>query len=618
MKWAAWLIAGLTAACPVGAVSASPAPPENRQRTSVAKLAQDEGWLALGHYRLSAFGDRWISDADDEGFFLAAGGKTDPEAELLADLEAFARPGGGDDHPACRFPARLHWLQSRLSLVFPEHDCPAFRTWRDKLRAHAVSLIFPAAYLNSPSSMFGHSFLRLDPEDLNPDNALLAATVNYAADADDDNELFYAWRGLFGGYPGRVTVLPYYEKVKEYNDLENRDIWEYRLNLAPAEVAQLVRHVWELRPIRFDYFFIGENCAYRLLGILDAARPGLALRRQFPLRAIPADTVRAIVAGGLLAEASYRPSAATLLDSHLQQLPQIHHALARRLADRADEKIELASDAKAGVLEVAYEFSRYRALDEKRPREAEAGNGYRLLRARSRVDVPSPFEPPPIPAVRDDQGHRSRAAGLELGWRDHRAYGEFNLRSAYHGLTDPWPGYRAGAAIRFLDGALRYYENGDFRLDRLDVLDIRSFSPRDEFFKPLSWGLGLGAKRSLLREGRPLLGYFGGDAGFAWELAGGLAYLQAGALFETGTALASGVDFGLGPRLGWLYRGLGGQGWLSFSADCHLVNGWCGGKLGLEHTVNLGSDLSLSFRISRERGWGREVDELGLGLRQFF
>lgn len=618
MKLAVWLIAGSILSIPAWADSPRPNPAELRQRALALDLAHEEGWLALGHYRASILGKGWVSDADDEAFFLAPDGKYNPESELLASLEAYARPGEGDDHPACRFPARAHWLQERLSITLPARDCPAFRNWRDKLKAHAVSLIFPAAYLNSPSSMFGHTFLRLDPQDLKPDNALLAATVNYAADADDDNELFYAWRGLFGGYPGRVTVLPYYEKVKEYNDLENRDIWEYRLNLTPGEVAQLVRHVWELRPIRFDYFFIGENCSYRLLGLLDVARPGLALRREFPVRAIPADTVRAIVSAGLLNAAHYRPSAATLLDSHLHQLTRSQRSLARLLADDVDATIELAPAQRAGVFEAAYEFTRYRATVDKLPREASAAASYRLLRARSRIDAASPFVEPPMPAVRDDQGHLPRAFGAAFGWQGDRVYGELSARSAYHDLTDPWPGFRAGAQIDFLDGALRYYEDQGVKLERLDVLSIRSLSPRDEFLKPLSWGVALGARRIWLKEDRPLLGYFGGEAGFAWEVAGGLAYAQFGARFETGTALDAGVQIGLGPRLGWLYRGLGGQGLLSFDADCRLIDAWCGGKLGLEHAVNLGRNLSLTFRLSRERGQGREVDEVGVGVRRFF
>jgi hypothetical protein len=75
--------------------------------------------------------------------------------------------------------------------------------------------------------------------------------------------------------------MPYYLKVREYSDLENRDIWEYELNLTPEEIDRLLMHAWELGPIHFDYYFFDENCAYHLLGLLEAARPDLTLTEGF-------------------------------------------------------------------------------------------------------------------------------------------------------------------------------------------------------------------------------------------------------------------------------------------------------------------------------------------------
>src|SRR5690606_25053901 len=123
-----------------------------------------------------------------------------------------------------------------------------------------------------------------------------------------DNSILYAWKGLAGGYPGQFALLPYREKLSEYSSLENRDLWEYRLDLTPAETGRMIEHVWELRQIRFDYFFFDENCSYRLLELLGTARPGLKLIDQFPLPAIPADTVRAVKDAGLVQKVNYRPS----------------------------------------------------------------------------------------------------------------------------------------------------------------------------------------------------------------------------------------------------------------------------------------------------------------------
>ena len=78
----------------------------------------------------------------------------------------------------------------------------------------------------------------------------------------------FALKGLTGLYPGTLSSSPYYAKVREYSDMESRDVWEYRLNLTPDETRQLLRHAWEIGATRFDYWFFDENCS--------TLRPGLA------------------------------------------------------------------------------------------------------------------------------------------------------------------------------------------------------------------------------------------------------------------------------------------------------------------------------------------------------
>ncbi|MBC7366736.1 MAG: DUF4105 domain-containing protein, partial [Undibacterium sp.] len=175
---------------------------------------------------------------------------------------------------------------------------------------HSAVMIFPAAYLNSPSSMFGHTLLRIDQADVQSNKtALLSYAINFGAYIEgSDNSILYAWKGLMGGYPGLFALVPYQEKLSEYRSLENRDLWEYRLNLTQVETERMVEHVWELKQIQFDYFFFDENCSYRLLELLQVARPGLRLTEQFPLTAIPTDTVKAVKEAGLVEKIDYRPS----------------------------------------------------------------------------------------------------------------------------------------------------------------------------------------------------------------------------------------------------------------------------------------------------------------------
>ena len=148
------------------------------------ELHLDPAWLTLIHYQPDRFGSGYTSQADDPAFFLSENGKHSPRAELKATLDAIQIDGEGDDHALCRFPARATWLSQQLDLSLPEIECPGFQEWSETLNTETVTLVFAASYLNSPSSMFGHTFLRLDPpQDDDETNLLLANTISYAADA---------------------------------------------------------------------------------------------------------------------------------------------------------------------------------------------------------------------------------------------------------------------------------------------------------------------------------------------------------------------------------------------------------------------------------------------------
>ena len=224
-------------------------------------------------------------------------------------------------NPQCRFIARRAWLDAELHFDrarLPWRDCPRYEEWHAAMNAATLTLVFASAYLNNPSSMYGHTLLRVDARDQNDRTRLLAYTINFAADTNETNGLTFAVKGLLGGYAGTFSVLPYYIKVREYNDMENRDLWEYELALTPEEVERVLRHAWELLSAYFQYFFFDENCSYHLLGLLQVARPELELTPPFRWWALPTDTVRAITKSpGLVARTVYRPANATIIAARL-------------------------------------------------------------------------------------------------------------------------------------------------------------------------------------------------------------------------------------------------------------------------------------------------------------
>jgi len=591
----------------------------------VSSLASDPQWLALLQYQRSDWDGALRSEVDSEDFFISPQGKENPAAELSASIQAMEkRPG-----LQCRFPARAQWLhdQGLLTTLAIEGDhCPSLNRWLEKFEPENISLIFPAAYLNSPSSMFGHLFLRVDQKNQTDENRLLAQTINFAANVNhDDPELLYAYRGLFGGYPGVVTVMPYYQKVKEYSEVENRDIWEYQLNLDSEEIHRLLLHTWELLPVHFDYYFFDENCAYRILTLLDAARPELQLTPQFSTYAIPSDTLRTIVASNLVEHVRYRPSMATELQHKIEQLPQVQHDVALALAAPQGGQAQPLSDdnraeVTAGALEVAFDLQRYRAQAQQLPRSSVADASLNLLKRRSKLDEPTPFGPPPTPTVRDDQGHRTFQVSLTRGQNAGVETTRLRIRPAYHDLLDPPAGYPPGAQIKFLETDVSFRETGTWRLERFTGLNITSLTPRDAFFKPLSWRVDAGLYRKYLDGGDdPLVPTFNVGIGHSYSFAGHQVYLLAESQLQRQHELPSNYAASLGLHGGWLFRTPNWQQHLSLRLN-EAVSGYQHyyHQLNWQVSYHLGLNLSLVGQLSTTSTEGDWFHQQQLGVEWRF
>jgi Domain of unknown function (DUF4105) len=477
--------------------------------------------------------------------------------------------------------------------------------------------VFPSAYLNNPSSMFGHTLLRLDRADQNEQTRLLAYTVNYGALTGEDLGIMFAVHGLTGGYRGNYAVLPYYLMVRQYTDFENRDIWEYQLNLKPDEVLRLTEHLWELRDQYANYFFFDENCSYQLLFLLDVARPGMNLADDFPLHAIPVDTVRAVVAqDGMLGRTVFRPSSRTLIEHRLGLLDPAERALVDDLAARSrriDDPaiVALTPARRAAVIELAADFVTYQMRTRERTRDEAASLALQLLAARSRITTEVDLAPLPEPGTRPDQGHGSARVAIGVGARDGRWFQSLEARPVYHDLLDPEAGYVRGAQIEALDLALRHYEgDAGVTLDSLTVVGIRSLATQSRLIEPISWQLGAGLERfreNARDEKGTLVAALTGGAGRTFEIAGGaLVNVMAEADLAAGTDCPDACFVALGPAASliwpitdrWTAR-------LQGRAQALLndrVRGRFGADLGQSFAITPNLALELDLLVENEGG----------------
>ena len=572
------------------------------------KLWQRPRWLNLLHYKKNTRDAS--SQIDDKTFFLSENGRHDPQAELIATLKAFYNNTPlADPHAQCRFPARLHWLRQQLGNALddlPEINCPAYSQWRQTMPDARLSLIFPAYHLNSPSSMFGHTLLRIDPPEENKSSSWLSMAVNFGANIDeDDNSLVFAFRGLAGGYNGTFVIAPYYKKIKEYNRHENRDIWEYPLNLSSDETRFLVLHLWELRNIQFKYYFFDENCSYRLLELLEVARPELRLSDQFGLTAIPVDTVRSIQQAGLIRDVIYRPSQATGIHFFLRHLNPQQQTLVLAISQDAEQiqsedfQQQKEKDQRL-ILDTAYRYLRYQQNEEGRSAR-NARNSYLILQAINQLPR---FSSPTIPLNKHQQpenGHLSKRLALDVGSYDQQAYAQLQFRMAFHSLEDRIDGFLPGAQINSASLSIRAI-NQRLQIQQLDLVDIFSLTPRNRFFSPLSWRVYGGLEQQQVAADSILTGHITGGAGVSYEpWQDGILYSLATARLEANSRFQRALEPALGLDTGLLQHFSFGSARLSISGERFLNTEY---RLRFNYTQNIvlarNHALQLSFRRQRQ------------------
>ena len=520
----------------------------------LSRLAASPQWLALLHFnRGSTLHSRGESYVDDDRFFLSETGRHDARAELDASVAALREPGG---ETRCRFPARLAFLGRALgwNLTGALSHCDDYLAWRNSIPEGRAVLVFPASYLNSPSSMFGHTLLRLDHSD-NPDSVWESWAVNFGAvTTAEDNSLFYIYRGLAGGYPGRFVIVPYVTKIQEYSNLENRDIWEYTLDLTREERLRLIDHLWELNDINFDYYFLDENCSFRLLELIDVARPGSGIMAGFRLAEAPVNTVRVLEREGLIAEREYRASKAMLLASDAAQLTPAQRRLTLSLLD--DPAIAAAGEFQAEpeaarhlMARVAYQTLRFRYRKQDRSDDV-AARSFALLRVMNNNRA-GDYAPPPAPPPPED-GHGTQRILVGAGQYGNADFGEIGYRFTYHDLVDNNAGFLRGAQIEGLDLVLRSTESGEAKLQALDVVHIRSHSPRTAFVKPVSWFVHGGLERAPAGGRERLVRFVQGGPGLTWQWDNFLPYGFVTARLENNSAFSPLLQAGGGAQAGLL------------------------------------------------------------------
>ena len=457
----------------------------------LSKLSNQPQWRRLLHFKDGE------SEIDDKRFFFSKEGKENPKSELKALISKLISDKSDDENATlCHYPSRSTWVLKQLpqlkeNIFIPQ--CKKLKRELKEIGAKKITLVLASAHMNSPASAFGHTFLRIDN---NSNTPLLSYAVNYAAQTNEDNGFIYAYQGLFGGYKGRYSINPYYKKLKEYSDLEQRDIWEHTLDLTQDEIDRMVLHILEIRHFYADYFFLAENCSYNLLWLIEVGKKKSNLVQQFEHKAIPIDTLRAIRNEKLIKKTIYRPSKRKEILAISRPIEDNPIALTFTKSDEYNLSIieNLNNREKIASLELATEMLKIKRSDNKISKKEYLSNFLKILRVRSTLGkvekekINTPSSP--------QKGHLSTKT--TFSYLTDKGV-ELRTKAAYHDIYDNDNGYIPGAYISFFDTAIEMKEDS-LQLKEINLLDIKSYAIQDAIFKPISWEVSLGGKRVFNNE----------------------------------------------------------------------------------------------------------------------
>jgi hypothetical protein len=525
-------------------------------------IGNSREWKNLLHY-----GDGWLitedrSRADASSFFISPQGKTDPVAELRAELEAFQNPtlktGKEQTSAVCVFPARRKFLEEKLHQKFPDVDCPKLQVFLEETKADAIQLVFSTAYPNNPGSMFGHTFLKFIQKNT-PD--LFQPAASYAAFVGEDGGFIYMARGLFGGYRGAFDLTPYYAKINEYVRSESRDLWEYELNLNADEINTLALHLWELQSnAGFDYYFFDENCSYVVLRAIEVAKPQWNLAGQ-KLFTIPGSTVRTLYSNpDAIRKSGFRPSLRRKLDAFVSSLNQAERDELNRLLN-GDLKADVIQNS--AILDTALVKIQYlKTVDPSLNREIQlARSKFKTTPIEQTVTVPSGQNQP-------EQGHAPSVISLGGGFTDQKSHFHLGYKFAFHDLLNNDQGYEPFSQIDFPSIQFRLIESKGLILDKLGLVAITSLYPWTDLEKSKSWKLALDIRRANDLECNTCM-VAHGDIGFGIALypftKNGVTSVFASLYTEAGKTLKGAR---IGPKFEWInvfqlgdFKGLVNLGW---------------------------------------------------------
>ena len=412
-----------------------------------------------------------------------------------------------------------------------------------------VYLAYAGAYSASPSSAFGHLFLIL--ADSADEPLPLRDVITFTAVTFDADPFRYLTVGMLGGFLGKYSRQEFHRTSREYQLLDDRDLWLVELRLSPSHRRALDVALDRTTGRWYPYTFLSRNCAYYLQALLAEAT-GIV---DVPSGVVsPTGVMSAVLRTPLAGRSFTRPSAskritALAATASPATIDRLQDSWRDAVADTAWVATLTPSDRH--LVQEVVQLRSSETLVALEPATNDGLGKLRVLRAARSTEPPTPSAGPgrEISAPRFHRYTRLRAGYVSTKSAPTRI--ALQIRGSMHDEFDPWIAHEPISTMEFLSLELSS-PSDEFapRVESAVLFSQRALVPSTWVKPRIGWMGELQMRRGDLMAAGRAQGELRIGVGQAWRLFGntwahGFATAAAIATSSDGAALAPGAEAGV-------------------------------------------------------------------------
>ena len=464
------------------------------------RLHSSPFWFKLLHY------ENGKSTIVDKEFFLAPDGDRDPKQELIATIKTFEEK----PQARCKYPARFTWLQSEIDLNSSLQDCSELNLFLDQ-NYTKIELVFTTERFNSPATLFGHTFLRLT-------SSTIPYVIDYAAATPNDPLLLYAYKGIFGKYKSKYSIVPFSVKDFEYRQEEFRDLLLYNLNFSASEIRNMLYHLYEIKDYQQNYYFFSNNCSSELIKLLDFTNPTSNMQKDLDRVVLPIDLLSILDKYKKIENITVEISKLKKFYENLHKLNQedIHilkSILNKDLSVYEFQKLQDKYHNKSLIITEAISYLEIKSLKDGLLNQKEINLLMALINLELQMTEKSedykvtPVKKNPLSTV-------VHKAYIQKQFTKNDSLNFVGYRHLYKNRFDMLDNEHKNGSVEVFD-FLFAGNNNNYFLDHAIVANLETLPISNDFFSESTNKVSLGAKRAF--ENNKLYGYFDYGLGYRYQ-----------------------------------------------------------------------------------------------------